>query len=283
MKRETNSRIFIVSIVLVLLIYGAINTQETTAIEVHNENDFVVPAYSARYFSVYLNENEAMAGWLRINNGDGIHFFIVDQFAHDEVQSQGYTSDDNAHEIHNYPRVEEGWYYWNFEAPDSDTWYVYFSNSAGTDYAGIQDELDIVIKTDTEAPSLVSMTTLQGPQTGAVTIEFEVLDDCYPVEKVELYVDDVLTDTITNSELDYRENFEGSFVWNTYNWENGSYTVYLKAYDTLGKASGQLGVVEVEVVNGWFDNPLNLILFGLAIVGIIALLYVIWLVLNRTP
>jgi hypothetical protein len=275
MKRKTNSRIFIVSILLTLLIYGAINIQETSASEVYNENDYVVPAYSAKYFSVDLGENEAMAGWFRINNGDGIHFFIVDQFAHEEVQSQGYTSPENAYKIHDYPRAEEGWYYWNFEAPDSDTWYVYFSNSAGTAYAGIQDEIDIVIRTDTESPSLVSMTTLHGLQKGDVTLEFEVLDDCYPVEKVELYIDDVLTDTVTNTELDYRATFEGSFVWHTYNWENGNYTVYLKAYDTLGKASGQLGAVEVEVVNGWFDNPLNLLLLGVGIVCIIALLYII--------
>ncbi|TFG34523.1 hypothetical protein EU527_03100 [Candidatus Thorarchaeota archaeon] len=184
-KRETNNRLFFVTIVLVLLTYGTINTPEVTAIEIHNENDFVVDAYSARYLSVALNEGEAMAGWLRINNGDGIHFFIVDQFAHDEIQNSGATNPNNAHEIHNYPRIEEGWYYWNFEAPDSDTWYVYFSNAVSTAYAGIQDELDIIIKTDTEAPSLVSMTTLQGPLTGEVSIEFEVLDDCYPVERVE--------------------------------------------------------------------------------------------------
>ncbi|TFG34522.1 hypothetical protein EU527_03095 [Candidatus Thorarchaeota archaeon] len=83
-----------------------------------------------------------------------------------------------------------------------------------------------------------------------------------------------------NSELDVRYTFEGSFTWKTYDWDNGNYTVYLKAYDTLGKMSGQLGRVEVELVNGWFDNPLNIILLGILVIGVIMLLYAIWIFLK---
>lgn len=273
MKQNNFNRIILVWLLLLPVICGLLVTDRVAALDVYDENDYVIPAYSTRYFAVSPSEGEGMAGWFRITNGDGINFFIVDQFGHNDIQSSGTA--ETPHIDEDYGISEGQWHYWNFVAPDTDTWYVYFSNALNTAYAGVGDEIDILIRTNTEGPSLISMTSLQGPLTGAVIIDFEVLDDCYPVESVELYIDDVLADTIVNSELDGRYMFEGSFTWTTYNWVNGNYSVYLKAYDTLGKMSEQLGFIEVEVSNSWYDNPMNIILlglFGLLLIGVLCII-----------
>jgi hypothetical protein len=278
MKIELYQRIFLVGMFVFFISCSTILTTQVDATTEYDEDDYVVPAYSTRNFAVYLGEDEGMAGWFRINNGDGIHFFIVDEFGHDEVQSTGSAT--TAYNIENYARSEGRWYYWNFVAPDTDTWHIYFSNAISTTYAGIEDEIDIIIRSDTEAPQLESMTPLPRLLTGEVTIDFKVVDDCFPVEKVEVYIGNELLETKINPNLETGYVFEGSFTWSTYNWDNDNYTLYLRAYDTLGKMSAQLGVVEVEVVNGWLDYPSNRIILMFCILGFIGLIVIGYCVLK---
>lgn len=191
-------------------------------------------------------------------------FFIVDEFGHNEVQSTGSAT--TAYKVINYPRAEGNWYYWNFIAPDTDTWYVYFSNALGTTYAGVGDELDIIIRTDTEAPSIQTSTVLNSVY-GSVAIDFTATDDCFPVEKVELHVDGEPKYTKINPNTETGYVFSGTFEWRSYEWDNGNYTVFLRAYDTLGKAGNYHFPGQVEVANVWLDNPVyQTILLVVAIV-----------------
>jgi hypothetical protein len=259
----------IVGLILVSFVVLAATTISVNATEVFNENDYPVPAYEVRHFSVYLAEDAGMAGWFRINNGDGIHFFIVDEFGHSEVQSTGSAT--TAYKVTNYPRAEGNWYYWNFIAPDTDTWYVYFSNALGTAYAGVSDELDIIIRTDTEAPSIQTSSVLNSVH-GPVAIDFTATDDCFPVEKVELYVDNVLIDTKTNPNTETGYIFSGTFEWRSYEWDDGNHTVFLRAYDTLGKAENYHFPGQVVVANDWLDYPVNqTILFAAMAIVIVAI------------
>ena len=150
--RTCSVRICMVGLIVVCFMVLATSAELVSATEVYNEDDYSIPAYEVRYFSVYLAEGAGMAGWFRINNGDGIRFFIVDEFGHNEIQSTGSTT--TACKVGHYPMAEGNWYYWNFVAPDTDTWHIYFSNAFGTAYAGAGDELDIIIRTNTEAPSI---------------------------------------------------------------------------------------------------------------------------------
>ena len=260
-----------VGLILVCFMVLATSTELVSATEVYNEDDYSVPAYEVRHFSAYLGEGAGMAGWFRINNGDGVHFFIVDEFGHNEIQSTGKAT--TAYKVNNYPRAEGNWYYWNFIAPDTDTWYVYFSNAIGTAYAGVGDELDIIIRTDTEAPSIQTSTVLISVH-GTVEIGFTATDDCFPVEKVELHVDGVLIDTKINPNTVSGYVFSGTFEWRSFEGHNGNYTVSLRANDTLGKAGNYVFPGQVEVANGWFDYPVNwIILFVGAVIIIFALVY----------
>lgn len=272
--RTCSTRTCIVGLILVCFMVLATSAELVSATEVYNEDDYSVPAYEVRHFSAYLVEGAGMAGWFRINNGDGVHFFIVDEFGHNEVQSTGSAT--TAYKVKDYPRAEGNWYYWNFVAPDTDTWYVYFSNALGTAYAGVSDELDIIIRTDTEAPSIQTSTVLISVH-GPVVIGFTATDDCFPVEKVELYIDGVLIDTKINPNTVTGYVFLGTFEWRSYEWDNGNYTVSLKAYDALGKAGNYVFPGQVEVANDYLDYPVNwiILLIG-AVIVIFAVIYYVY-------
>jgi len=268
-KRIMCTRLLFMGVICILIIVS-IPLRNAAATDEYDLNDYTISAYSASYFTVTLSEGDGMAGWFRINDGDGIHFFIVDEFGHNEVQSSGSAT--TAYKIMNCPQNQGNWYYWNFIAPDADTWYIYFSNAFGTSYAGVADELDILIRSDTEAPWLQTFTSLPNSVSRDVTLDFKCVDDCFPVEKVEFYVDGSLIDTRTNPNLETGYVFEESFIWHTFNWVNGNHTIYLRSYDTLGKMSDLLGMKEIEVANGWFDYPIN---EALTVIGGVALVFVI--------
>jgi hypothetical protein len=129
-----------VLLIMMCFMVLATSAELVSATEVYNEDDYSIPAYEVRYFSVYLAEGAGMAGWFRINNGDCVHFFIADEFGHNEIQSTGIAT--TAYKVSNCPRAEGNRYYWNLTARDTDIWFVYFSNAVGTAYAGVGDELD---------------------------------------------------------------------------------------------------------------------------------------------
>lgn len=254
--------VFAVLLILAVIAQGATYVKGDT---VYNETNVTVPAYSVITRNIYLEESGGMAGWFRITSGDGIHFFIVDSVGHNEIQSTGSAA--TAYKAGDYARGSGGWYYWNFTAPLSDTWYVYFSNALFTAYAGIEDQLDIVINTETAPPAILAP-MLQSPVSGIVTIEFTAIDDCFPVERVELYVDGVLEETVMNDNMVSGYRFESSIMWDTNLVDNGNHTVTLRAYDTFGRASDHYYLGLLEVRNDWIalEQPVLFIIMISAIV-----------------
>ena len=269
-----NFRKIIVLIVLSILLASCPKFVE--ADDVHNLNDYYLSAYSAAYFEVYLNENEGMAGWFRITNGDGFTFFIVDYFGHQQIQTTGSTL--TTHKLKEYTREEGRWYYWNFIANDTDHWYVYFSKAFGTTYAGTDAELDIIIRKDTQPPS-ISVSIDSGILSGQVDIGFTVIDDCFPVKKVEFFVDNIIDPikTILNPNLETGYVFESNFFWDSFNWDNGNYTLYFQAYDLFDKHSTYS--IKVQIHNDFWHNP-NIVQ-GLITVGVMIFLFLLWISITQ--
>ncbi len=272
MKRRMGGaiRLTVVGIILTSIILSGIIT-ESDATTMYNETDYAVNAYTYAFFAVDLQSGEGMGGWFRITVGDGIYFFIVNQEGHDEIQESGTAS--NPQLESDYISDDGRWYYWNFITPTTDTWYVYFSKAWGTTFAGIDGTLDIIIRKDTEPP-VVHAQNLPNSVSGDIVIEYQAVDDCFPVEKVEFYVDFELIETDYNPNTDSGYIFDGQFTWHTTNWENGNYTISFRAYDTLNHASVHYVLGTTEVLNG------DLGLFVLVGMTVIVISFS-WVILQR--
>ncbi|MDF1541226.1 MAG: Ig-like domain-containing protein [Candidatus Thorarchaeota archaeon] len=249
-ERHRRYRWYATLILCLITIIFFIFPAHVDATELYNLNDHSINAYSLSYFPVQLSEGGGMAGWFRITNGDGINFFIVDSFGHDEIQTTGSAT--TAHKLADYPRNDGRWYYWNFIALDTDTWYVYFSKALGTTYAGSSAELDIIIRSDTIPPT-ITYSIDSGTLSGDVIIAFSAIDDCFPIDRVEFYVDSALQATSSNTNLETGYVYEGTFTWQSYNWQNGNHNLSLRAFDTLGKGSSYIFTVTIQ--NELWDNP----------------------------
>ena len=55
-------RICMVGLIVVYFMAMATSTELVSATEVYNEDDYSIPAYEVRYFSVYLADGAGMAG-----------------------------------------------------------------------------------------------------------------------------------------------------------------------------------------------------------------------------
>lgn len=257
------------TILLGLLILSQ-SIMHVEASTIYNETDVTISAYSLTYREVSLNQGGGMAGWFQITSGDGIHFFITNTTGHDVVQISGRT--DMNFKMDDYAQME-GWYYWNFTAPHADTWYIYFSNWIGTAYAGIEDTIDIIIKTETDPP-VIDAAPLPSQVSGIVNIQFTAVDDCFPIDYVELYIDGNLSATIFNENTVNGYRFSDAFEWDTNLIANGNYSVMLMAYDTFGRASNPLNLGLVEVSN-------NVDLGGMVLVGGMVVVVVMACVLSQ--
>lgn len=243
-----------IGIFILTLFLAAQSWPSAQATEIYNDSDVVVYNDSYVHRSVFLQEDDAMAVYFRINNGDGVTFFIVDSFGHSEIAAEKEAS--TSYNKTACPRGDGGWWWFRFRAPDTDTWYAYFSKDYGTTYyTGSNAELDIIVRTETDGPSVEVKSSLPEHARGTVTISFTAIDDCYAIDRVELSIDGVLVQTVLGSPSS--NTLEDSFAWASYNWANGNHTLSIKAYDTYGH-EGIPFTAQVNVYNEWYDNPIIL-------------------------
>lgn len=163
------------------------------------------------------------------------------------------------------------WWYDTFIAEDTDTWYVYFSKAYGSGAdTGINVELDIVIRTETDRPVFDSVSTLPETVSASVAVSFSVSDDCFPIDRVELLVDGQVIATSENTEVS--RSYEGALTWSTW-FRDGVHNVTLIVYDTFGRASlpYDLGQVTVDNMN-WYI---------LGVIGIIVIIVICWRVSKK--
>ena len=173
----TNEKILmriLIGSIITLMLLNSFGVDSVSATEVYNEENVLVGAYTTLAIDVVLEEDDGIGGWLRITNGDGIIFFIVDTVGYNQIQADGTA--ETYHALQDYAGAEAEWYYWNFEATHDDTWYIYFSNAWGTAHAGVEDQLDIIIKTNTEVPSFDSA-SVTSQTNEVVTVNFNAVDE----------------------------------------------------------------------------------------------------------
>ncbi|MFW9890531.1 MAG: hypothetical protein ACFFER_20345 [Candidatus Thorarchaeota archaeon] len=233
---------------LVLLFVFSHIAIHVTGTTLYSESSVIVQESQSIFRAANLSAGQGIAGWLEIVSGDGVDFFIVDSIGHNETQTSGFPT--VVYKEADFPSSESNeWYYWNFTAPHSDTWYVYFSNTVSISHSN-EDELQILINSETEPP-VISLRSISGGAPGVFIISFVATDDCFPIERVDLYVEGVLHNTVYNDNNYDGVSFESAIEFNSTGYDSGMHTLVLRAYDSFGKESIPLSLeIEVPPQNG---------------------------------
>ena len=110
--------------------------------------DVKVDSGEVKYYSFDLAEGNGLYGRFRINYGQQIHFFIVDQDGHQAIESG--TAASTAYLEKTYDRNNGSWYSWRFIATHNSTWYVYFSKAFGAPVTAETVSLEGYVRQDTD-------------------------------------------------------------------------------------------------------------------------------------
>ncbi|TFF95366.1 hypothetical protein EU546_03385 [Candidatus Thorarchaeota archaeon] len=252
-----SKRRFVPYLVLLLvagiLFFGAM-PEPTDADTIIQDEDFRVLAGQREWFNVSLGQGEAVAGWFSIEEGEGIHFFIVDQADHYRIQND--AEPEEPYKEQDYPSDDGREYYWNFTAPHTDQWYVYFSKAPDTTYMLYNARLEMDIRTNTEPPQIIA-SPVSGTVEGDMIIELDAADDCFAIEKVELLANGTVVEEAVPSGEEAEEigGTDVSIVWHTYEYANGWYNLSAVATDIRGERGNPRILGMVQVKNGPLDNP----------------------------
>lgn len=221
------------------------------ATNIVQDEQFELLAGKRKWYNISLEEGDAMAGWFSIEEGEGVRFFIVDQADHYRIQND--TEPEKAYKQQDCPRDNGHEYYWNFTAPHTDDWYVYFSKASDTPYLLYSARVELTIRTNTEPPR-ARAPTVSGTVRGDMVIDASAWDDCFAIKEVELLANGTVVAEKVFRETDLGD-VDVDLVWHTYEYENGWYNVSVVAYDIRGERGNPnfLGMVKVE--NGLLDNP----------------------------
>ncbi|MGV9169427.1 MAG: hypothetical protein ACOC38_05735 [Promethearchaeia archaeon] len=225
--------------------------QPARAANIVQDEQFQLLAGKRKWYNVSLEEGAAMAGWFSIEEGEGVRFFIVDQADHHRIQND--TEPEKPYKQQDCPRDNGHEYYWNFTAPHTDQWYVYFSKALGTPYALESARVELTIRTNTDPPR-ARAPTVSGTVRGDMVIDASAWDDCFAIKEVELLANGTVVAEKVLQETDLGD-VDIDLVWHTYEYPNGWYNVSVVAYDIRGEKGNPnfLGMVKVE--NGLLDNP----------------------------
>ena len=132
-------------------------------------------------------------------------------------------------------------------------------------YWGCEEEQPEEVDT---TPPTVTITSPQDGSTVSVIVSISCISsDNEGVEKVELWVDGVSTDIIDNTE-------PYSLEWNTLTYDDGSYGITVRSYDTSGNTtdSEPITLVVYKTVELWgvvysIENTTELVLFNNQLTG----------------
>lgn len=139
--------------------------------------------------------------------------------------------------------IDPQWNYPNSSTPCGQAGaFILDTNICSTYYAAKFFGLD---NSDNEAPSVSITSPTNGSQvTGNVTISVDATDNV-GVDKIEIYIDNVLKKTLTTSPYNY--------TWDSSTATNGTHTIYAKAYDAEGNV-GTSNTISVSVSGGIQDT-----------------------------
>lgn len=205
--------------------------------------DVWVPALSYYYLYAVRYTGTGLYGRFDVTSSGGIDFFVCDQSNFD-LWTSGYTASVYA------LRQNIGGANWTLIVPTTDTWYIMYSNM---DSIFMQAHVIGTNRIDITAPSIDLNLQDEAICMGTVQIDATLTHEGFPIESVQLRIDDVLTDTEDDSQF--------SYAWDTTKFADGGHAIGLTARDDVGN-------IEYVVITVRVSNERFLVAFGIAIGGI---------------
>jgi hypothetical protein len=265
MNRVAISRIVV--IVAILCLACPLSLAKGVKADAGYEIDSIrIEAGETKVYSFVLSEGDGLYGSFRINYGEQIYFFIVDQDGHDEIRSG--TSASTGYLEKTYARNDGKWYDWRFIAPHQSTWYVYYSKAYFAPVSGETVSIEGYAKQDTDSPTLW-VNIPEGNLTGSVTITVQARDEGFPISGLNLYVDGARV-----KQFSFQDNKQIStqITWDTSGYEEGEHSVTTQVWDQLGHAASYSEIVTVQHA----DLPVaGFVIVAVFLVGILCLVSIV--------
>lgn len=224
-----------------------------------------IDAYETKCYSFELAENDGLYGRFRINYGDEIYFFIVDQNGHQEILSGKEASTGYLEKV--YQRNNGEWHEWRFIAPHSSTWYVYYSKALFAPVSGETVCIEGYVKQDTDAPWLI-VSLPEGNLTGTITITVQAGDEGFPISGISLYIDGVREKQYS---LQDKMQISTKIAWDTSGYDEGEHSLTIQVWDQLGHSSSHSETVVVQHAE-FPIVTIVIIVAAFALVGLVCLL-----------
>ncbi|MFW9887480.1 MAG: hypothetical protein ACFFER_04820 [Candidatus Thorarchaeota archaeon] len=242
----------VVSLVMLCLTFpSALRIPRVHAQRITFDRKLVIDHNNRTSYILNLDEGETLVCWLRFQSGEGIYVYIQNSTERDLSLWSLPVS------VHNETTFEnEGgsWHHWSFVVPYSDSWSICFSKWDSEPFADSKSVLEIQVGS-WRFSSNISVTVPQGTLSRQVYLPFSVKSITSPLDRVELHIDNEKVNTHWLSQVTLFM-YEGSFLIDTLEWNNGNHSVKVTTYDSLGNRIEEK-VFLITINNEFFDDPNN--------------------------